>query len=52
MSGMEDGIVDALYSFSRLLNGGYYWCPPLKDGRLTIARASPRLSAVSPSLKR
>ena len=37
MSGMEDGIVDALYSFSRPLNGGYYWCPPLKDGRLDLS---------------
>ncbi|SDK94587.1 putative iron-dependent peroxidase [Pseudomonas delhiensis] len=28
MSGLEDGIVDALYRFSRPLSGGYYWCPP------------------------
>lgn len=41
MSGMEDGIVDALYSFSRPLNGGYYWCPPLKDGRLDLSALLP-----------
>ena len=41
MSGMEDGIVDALYSFSRPLNGGYYWCPPLKDGRLDLSALRP-----------
>jgi putative iron-dependent peroxidase len=29
MSGLEDGVVDALYRFSRPLTGGYYWCPPL-----------------------
>lgn len=29
MSGLEDGVVDALYRFSRPLTGGYYWCPPM-----------------------
>ncbi|QXI40803.1 Dyp-type peroxidase [Pseudomonas xantholysinigenes] len=29
MSGLEDGVIDGLYRFSRPLNGGYYWCPPL-----------------------
>ena len=37
MSGMEDGIIDGLYRYSRPLNGGYYWCPPMKDGRLDLA---------------
>jgi putative iron-dependent peroxidase len=41
MSGMEDGIVDGLYSFSRPLSGGYYWCPPLKDGRLDLSAVRP-----------
>lgn len=36
MSGLEDGITDALYRFSRPLTGGYYWCPPLKDGALDL----------------
>jgi putative iron-dependent peroxidase len=36
MSGLEDGIVDALFVFSRPTTGGYYWCPPLKDGRLDL----------------
>lgn len=36
MSGQEDGIVDGLYRFSRPLTGGYYWCPPLLDGRLDL----------------
>ena len=29
MSGLEDGIIDGLYRFSRPLSGGYYWCPPI-----------------------
>ena len=36
MSGLEDGIVDGLYRISKPLTGGYYWCPPLKDGRLDL----------------
>jgi len=36
MAGLEDGIVDALFRFSRPTSGGYYWCPPLQDGRLDL----------------
>lgn len=38
MSGAEDGIVDALFRFSRPVNGAYLWCPPLRDARLDLAR--------------
>lgn len=38
MAGLEDGIVDALFTFSRPVTGGYYWCPPLKAGRLDLSR--------------
>ncbi|MBH3309332.1 Dyp-type peroxidase [Pseudomonas mosselii] len=31
MSGLEDGVVDGLYRFSRPLTGGDYWCPPLAE---------------------
>ncbi|WP_252092263.1 Dyp-type peroxidase [Pseudomonas sp. MWU13-3659] len=31
MSGLEDGVIDGLYRFSRPLSGGYYWCPPLSE---------------------
>jgi putative iron-dependent peroxidase len=34
MLGLDDGIVDALFSFSRPQTGGFYWCPPLSDGQL------------------
>lgn len=36
MMGLEDGIVDALFDFSRPITGGYYWCPPVKDGKLNL----------------
>jgi putative iron-dependent peroxidase len=29
MTGLEDGITDALFSFSKPLTGAYFWCPPL-----------------------
>lgn len=37
MAGLEDGIVDALFTFSRPVTGGYYWCPPVKAGRLDLS---------------
>jgi putative iron-dependent peroxidase len=37
MAGAEDGVVDALFSFSRPTSGGYYWCPPLSEGRLDLS---------------
>lgn len=37
MAGLDDGIGDALFGFSRPVTGGYYWCPPLRDGRLDLA---------------
>lgn len=36
MAGLDDGIVDALFEFSCPVTGGYYWCPPLKAGRLDL----------------
>jgi len=36
MLGIEDGVVDALFSFSRPLTTSYYFCPPLHDGRLDL----------------
>ncbi|QQE88911.1 Dyp-type peroxidase [Azotobacter chroococcum] len=40
MAGLEDGISDALFRFSKPVSGGYYWCPPLCEGRLDL-RAVP-----------
>ncbi len=36
MVGMEDGVVDGLFAFTRPVTGGYYWCPPLDNGRLAL----------------
>jgi putative iron-dependent peroxidase len=37
MAGLDaDGIADALFTFSRPVTGGYYWCPPLHGGRLDL----------------
>ena len=37
MVGSEDGVTDALFSFTRPLTSAYYWCPALKDGQLDLA---------------
>ncbi len=37
MAGLDDGILDALFTFSRPVTGGYYWCPPIAGDRLDLA---------------
>lgn len=36
MGGEEDGAHDALFVFTKALTGGYYFCPPVVDGRLDL----------------
>lgn len=36
MAGLEDGITDALFTFSRPVTGGYYWCPPVAGKQLDL----------------
>lgn len=36
MAGQDDGVVDALFGFSRPVSGAYLWCPPLHQGRLDL----------------
>lgn len=38
MVGLEDGIVDALFRFTRPLSGSYFWCPPMANGKLDLSR--------------
>jgi len=38
MTGLDDGVVDALFRFTRPLSGGYYFCPP-RDGAALDLRA-------------
>lgn len=37
MVGGEDGITDALFKFTRPVSGAYFWCPPMKGGRLDLS---------------
>ncbi len=37
MVGLDDGITDALFKFTRPVTGGYYWCPGMRRGRLNLA---------------
>ena len=36
MVGLEDGVADALFRFTRPVSGGYFWCPPMSNGRLDL----------------
>jgi putative iron-dependent peroxidase len=36
MAGQEDGVVDAMFSISRPVNGAYFWCPPMQGGVLDL----------------
>jgi len=38
MAGHDDGIVDAMFKISRPVTGAYFWCPPMRDGRLDLRR--------------
>ena len=37
MLGVEDGIADALFKFTRPLTGAYFWCPPVKGKKLDLS---------------
>lgn len=37
MVGLDDGIVDALFGFTRPVTGGYFWCPPQRNGRIVLS---------------
>jgi len=37
MTGAEDGITDAMFSFTRPLTGAYFWCPPMKGKKLDLS---------------
>jgi putative iron-dependent peroxidase len=38
MAGQDDGITDAMFRISRPVSGAYFWCPPLRDGKLDLRR--------------
>lgn len=36
MAGLDDGVTDALFTFSTPLTGAFFWCPPMQGGRLDL----------------
>lgn len=38
MAGREDGIVDAIFKISGPVTGAYFWCPPVRAGKLDLRR--------------
>ena len=36
MVGAEDGISNALYKFTKPISGSYFWCPPMRNGKLDL----------------
>jgi putative iron-dependent peroxidase len=38
MAGYDDGITDAMFRISRPATGAYFWCPPMREGRLDLRR--------------
>jgi putative iron-dependent peroxidase len=37
MAGLDDGIADALFGFSKPVTGAYFWCPPMRGGKLDLS---------------
>ena len=40
MVGLEDGITDGLFQFTRPITGAYFWCPPMHIGHLDLRTLS------------
>jgi putative iron-dependent peroxidase len=36
MVGAEDGVVDGIFQYTRPVTGSYFWCPPMRGGRLDL----------------
>ena len=36
MVGAEDSIGDALFNFTRPVSGSYFWCPPMRGGKIDL----------------
>jgi putative iron-dependent peroxidase len=37
MLGIDDGVVDALFKFTRPASGAYFWCPAISGRRLDLS---------------
>lgn len=38
MAGQDDGVTDAMFQISRPVSGAYFWCPPMRAGKLDLRR--------------
>ena len=38
MAGQDDGITDSMFQISRPVSGAYFWCPPMRGGKLDLRR--------------
>jgi putative iron-dependent peroxidase len=36
MAGLDDGITDALFQFTRPITGAWFWCPAIRRGQLDL----------------
>jgi len=36
MVGAEDGITDGIFKFTKPVSGSYFWCPPMRGGKLDL----------------
>lgn len=36
MLGHDDQIQDAIFNFTKPISGAYFWCPPMKEGKLDL----------------
>ncbi len=37
MLGKDDAVADALFAFTQPVSGAYFWCPPVKAGKLDLS---------------
>jgi putative iron-dependent peroxidase len=38
MAGHDDGVTDAMFRISQPVSGAYFWCPPMRAGKLDLRR--------------
>lgn len=38
MAGVDDGVTDSIFTFSKPITGNYYWCPPLGKAGINLAQ--------------
>ncbi len=36
MAGCDDGVTDAMFRISKPVSGAFFWCPPMREGKLDL----------------